>query len=249
VFGLGETPYDLTFRLFGIHVRVQPIFWIMAAVISWPLLDYGILYLLLGVACIFFSILLHEFGHVFAGLSFGARGHIVLWGFGGLAIGSANVNARWKRIVVSLAGPGIQLAFWALLFFALKYVPSIGEAVISSLFLAVLISELLWINLYWPILNLLPIWPLDGGWVIRDVFGYFSRRHAIRYSLQVSIGASILLAAYALLAPRLTFRIPYMPVGTEMAIFFAIFLFLGVQALQAETARSRDWDPWDHEGL
>ena len=59
--GAAETPYDLRFRLLGIPVRVHPLFWIMgraglAGSDDWRTWS-------LWVACVFVSILVHEYGH------------------------------------------------------------------------------------------------------------------------------------------------------------------------------------------
>src|SRR5262249_7394009 len=127
-----------------------------------PLLgDNGVARLLVWIVCVFVSILLHEFGHIWMGKLFGTDGHIVLHGFGGLAIGSNALYSPWKRILVSAAGPGIQLLLWgALLGLLLAVQPAPGSLhpVVGEF-----LRQMLWINLAWPILNLLPIWPLDGG--------------------------------------------------------------------------------------
>lgn len=248
---IGETPYDLTWRMFGIHVRVHPLFWVGGAIISWPLLDLGIPYFLIGIACVFVSILLHELGHVVVGNYYGSRGHIVLWAFGGLAIGSNNLRSRWQRVAVSFAGPLIQLILYGLLRLAVEHLfPSLGILFLTDRWLAVILIELLWINLYWPLLNLLPIWPLDGGQITREVFGAFTPRNAVRLSLHLSIAVAGLLALYGFLTEHHPSRvplIPYVPTGYRSAIFFVLFVGMGIQALQFEHAQRRDFDPWDHE--
>ena len=80
------SPYDLHFRVFGIPVRIHPSFWILSAVFGWGTLQAGFGFLLLWILCFFISILVHELGHILMGMIFGRRGHIVLYGFGGLAI-------------------------------------------------------------------------------------------------------------------------------------------------------------------
>src|SRR5438105_12992959 len=101
-----RTQFDLNFSLFGIHVRVHPAFWIVALVFGSSALNDGLVFLLVWVACLFVSILIHEMGHVLAGMCFGSRGNIVLYSFGGLAVGSSELESRWQRVVVFLAGPG-----------------------------------------------------------------------------------------------------------------------------------------------
>ena len=110
----GQSPLDLKFRLFGVPVRVHPFFWIGSAILGWSTVDLGVEYLLIWIACCFFSILLHEMGHVMMGRVFGTNGHIVLQGLCGLAVGASELRDRWKRVLVILAGPGIQLVFAAL---------------------------------------------------------------------------------------------------------------------------------------
>src|SRR5262245_48041042 len=75
------TPYDLRFQLFGTPVRVHPLFWLVSAILGWPFIEAGLIYLALWVFCSFLSILLHEFGHIWMGKLFGSDGYIVLYSF------------------------------------------------------------------------------------------------------------------------------------------------------------------------
>src|SRR4051794_1694409 len=111
------TPLDLNFRIGRTPIRVHIGFWIFTVIMGWSLTQFndGLLLLSIWIACVFVSILLHEFGHILAGKVFGAHGYIVLYSFGGLAVGSNHVDYRWQRVVVSLAGPGIQLIFAGLI--------------------------------------------------------------------------------------------------------------------------------------
>src|SRR6187401_2581712 len=102
------SPYDLKFRLFGTYVRIHISFWIFTAILGWDWVRVGFGYLLIWIIAVFISILLHEFGHIWAGRMFGTHGDILLYSFGGLAIGSSDLRKRWQRIVVYLAGPAIQ---------------------------------------------------------------------------------------------------------------------------------------------
>jgi hypothetical protein len=66
----GHTPYDLSFNLFGIPVRVHPGFFVIGLLFgaNWirdPDLNAGVR-VLLGIGVIFISILVHELGHVLA---------------------------------------------------------------------------------------------------------------------------------------------------------------------------------------
>jgi Zn-dependent protease len=243
-----ETPYDLRWRMFGIHVRVHPLFWLVAAILSWRELDLGIPNILLSMVCVFASILIHEMGHVVVGRCFGSRGHIVLWAFGGLAIGSNGSDKRWQRIAVSAAGPMAQFLLFGIILVVIPFLPqSLPGYVLKRWYLAgaeeyvfpsllyTFLETMLFVNLYWPILNLLPIWPLDGGQISRELFTWGSPRNGVRLSLQLSMGVAGLLALYAVIAQlEEEKRIPWLPSGIQSAIFFGIFVAISFQALQME---------------
>jgi Zn-dependent protease len=252
------TTFDLRFRLFGTYVRVHPMFWLVTGLLGWgvtsrPLLPgNGLGDLAVWVFCAFVSILLHEFGHVWMGRLFGSEGHIILYGMGGLAVGSNNLYDRWKRILVSFAGPGIQLVLFGLLWGTRTagLWPRLGarEESVGQLVVLVVLAHLWVINLFWPILNLLPVWPLDGGMITREVCTGVSPSRGLLVSLWISLIVSVALAANALAAhfgyPGL---IPYFD-GLYLAILFALFAYTAWQGIQYENSRRRSYDdslPWE----
>src|SRR5262245_5981072 len=95
----GATPFDLTFRLFGTDVRVHPFFWLVTLLMNESLLraENGLALLIVWVAAVFLSILLHEFGHVWMWRFFGVRANILLHGMGGLAIPEDEAPRRWQH--------------------------------------------------------------------------------------------------------------------------------------------------------
>ena len=48
------------------------------------------------------------------------------------------------------------------------------------------VFDLLWVSLLWGIINLFPIYPLDGGQIARELFQLWHPREGIRYSLMLS---------------------------------------------------------------
>lgn len=188
------TPLDLKWRMLGIPVRVHPLFWLIALLLG---LGLPLVYLPVWVICVFVSILIHELGHVLAGKLFGSQGHILLYSFGGLAIGSGRLPERWQRIAVSLAGPAAQF----LLAFLLA-IPYVGYAAARGPdgieFLDYLFGILFGINIFWAVLNLMPIWPLDGGQVSREIFQALMPADGLRISLIVSLVFAVLLAVAGL---------------------------------------------------
>jgi Zn-dependent protease len=253
------TPYDLRWRMFGVRIRVHPLFWVMAALIGFFWTRFGFQYWLLWVGCVFVSVLLHELGHVFMGRLFGSPGHIVLFSFGGLAIGSGDVPRRHQRVLVSAAGPLAQLLLVAPLVLGLMQLgTSFGWDLLVPYrdedALVLVLKMLLEINLFWPLLNLLPIYPLDGGQITREVCEGASPERGRVVSLGISAVVSGLLAVNSLTV-ALTEKplIPYLEVlgSFYMGIFFALFCVSSFQALQAEQSRRRPggWDddlpPWE----
>lgn len=243
-----RTQFDLQWRMFGIPVRVHPMFWLVGVLMGWNLTrdphGNGLLLLLLWIACVFVSILVHELGHVFMGQWFGSYGHIVLFGFGGLAIGSANLPNRWQRIAVSFAGPLAQF----LLYGIIELIYWQADLKMFPLWVLIGLGFLKWINLTWPLLNLLPIWPLDGGQISRDFLGWLAPRRGMQLSLGISIICAGLLAINAIMVEQERPLLPFFNWGgTYPALFFGLLAFGSFQALQQHEANMKRWrrDPWE----
>jgi stage IV sporulation protein FB len=238
------TPADLRFRLFGIDVRVHPFFWLMAAILGWDYLGVGFAHLAIWIVCVFVSILIHEMGHVFMGRLFGTDGHIVLHGFGGLAIGSNELSNPWKRMAVSFAGPLVQLILCGVLWQFGK------QARPLSPMLEFALNRMIIINLIWPIFNLLPVIPLDGGQIMRDFLMWISPRRGLQAGLVLSATIAGILALNALSGAHKGPTIPYIPpLGTISAFFFGFMAVANIQALNQVHDRNRwiDSHRYDYE--
>ncbi len=77
------TAYDLRFRFLGIPVRVHPLFWLVTALLASESRDPKAI--LIWIACVFVSILVHEYGHGLMSRAFRCSPSIVLYGMGGSA--------------------------------------------------------------------------------------------------------------------------------------------------------------------
>ena len=188
------TPADLHFELAGIRVRISPWFWLGSAFFGWEICqsfaggDQRALlqYLVIWIGVVLASLIVHEFGHALAFRTFGQPAHVVLYHLGGLAIpeGWGRRHLRpFQRLLVSAAGPLAQLLLAALVVAGLKLggwlVPFPIEAVarplglyegrlFDSRLLEAFFVFLLEVNVFWPLLNLAPVPPLDGGQIVRD---------------------------------------------------------------------------------
>ncbi len=259
-----QTQFDLRFRLFGTAVRVNPWFWIVSAAMGWgagPERERHFLpHLLIWIACVFVSILIHEFGHVMAGRLFGSDGHIVLYGMGGLAIGSSGLDRRWQRIVVYAAGPGAGFLLLGVIWGGVK-LSGVGEKGLPDWAVAAY-DSMVWINLAWGLVNLLPVYPLDGGQISRDVCSGLWHDRGVRISLGLSALVAALIAAHALamelskgyvermiglVAAWGSWSVYLLYVGGwYIALFFGMLALSSFMTLQQLERQHREWEKhWD----
>lgn len=109
------------------------------------------------VALVLFSVLLHELGHALTMIAFGYAPRIELHALGGWTIWPNQARpGPGQRLLVSLAGPGIQLAL-ATVVLVVWLIVRPPEEWRWFLF------DVLWINFGWALINLLPMLPWDGG--------------------------------------------------------------------------------------
>lgn len=200
--------------------------------------------LLLWAGCLLVSITIHELGHTLAFRYYGINSSIVLYHFGGLAIpNSSMVPGRMsmhlgpkENFIVSLAGPVFQLVSAIAVILAVKLagyqvwvfqlmpagladVPWVGEGnPIDSEGLNALVSFYVYPSVVWALLNLVPVWPLDGGQIARSLF--VMNGGTVAQSLWLSVICSGLLALYA-----------FKSGNPLMAMFFLSFGFSSYQML------------------
>ena len=149
----------LSFTLLGFPVRVEWSFFIMAAILGWRGGDFTLL--ISWVAVLFVSVMVHELGHAFAAKTYGYSPSITLYSMGGLTHYNAlATTGREERILISFAGPLFGLVLGGLVYF-LK--PSLG---LVSPYTRSMVQDLLWVNIGWSLVNLLPVLPLDGGHIM-----------------------------------------------------------------------------------
>jgi stage IV sporulation protein FB len=182
-------PTGLSFRLFGIPVRFNLSFLLVAAVFMYgPGRSISSILMLMGILAI--SVLVHEFGHALAFKLYGLESEISLMGFMGLtAPNSSRQLTNTEMLVVSGAGPaaGLLLAAFAYM---------IRDTFFHSAFnhpLDLVVMVNVWINL----LNLVPIFPLDGGRIMKSLLELASPSYGEKAAYAVSLVAAGIAIMYA----------------------------------------------------
>lgn len=181
----------LSFRLFGIPVEVQPWFWLTALILNYDLLRRGdFRYMLVWIAVVFVSILVHELGHALAIRRHRIEPEITLHGLGGATTWRAVLPlGRVNHIIISLAGPFAGFALGGVVYlFERGFVPlwDLPPVVIYA------IRNLKWVNIAWGIFNLIPVLPFDGGHVLEHALGPRRVRLTAGISFLVAGGLAVL---------------------------------------------------------
>lgn len=157
----------LSFRIGPVPVTIRPSLIVVLAVIGFlvdPSLARVGVWTVIGVG----SILVHEMGHAGVALALGGQPKVQLMGLGGAT--DPGLDARPDRLrsaLLSLAGPAAGLAVGAAVWIVAG--PDL-EALTSDRGLgAFSLATVLWMNIGWSILNLVPVLPLDGGRLLTEV--------------------------------------------------------------------------------
>ncbi|MGA2753465.1 MAG: site-2 protease family protein [Terracidiphilus sp.] len=164
---------------------------------------------------LFAIVLLHEFGHALACRQVGGTvDRIMLWPLGGVAY--VNPPQRPAATLWSLAaGPLVNVALLPVFGGAFLAARSLGW-VTSMPNAYTLLGWVLWIDVILLVFNILPIYPLDGGQILRSLLWFFMGRARSLYMATILgfVGAaglvcvalwmhstwSLLIAAYMLLS-------------------------------------------------
>lgn len=191
------TPYDVHFRLLGIPARIHPAFWLVA-LLSGPIGMEPRL-ALFAMAITLASLVAHELGHALVHRRFCGRPGIVLYWLGGQTSGAVEDPSSLAQVLISLAGPAVNLFVFVA---AMGCLAAAGCQPRFSLGIdfftpfqpettSFAVAYLLYVNLWWALINLLPVYPLDGGRVLRELLLLVTKpERAIIASLGLSVGVA-----------------------------------------------------------
>src|SRR6056297_845385 len=115
---------------------------------------------------------------------FGFSSEIVLYFLGGYATGTR--FSTWKNVQVSIAGPAAGIALFVVSYLAFRFFGEWQpEALQPDHPVSVSLRWLLFMNLMWSVLNLVPCLPLDGGQIAQVLIHRYSPRNAVERVAQV----------------------------------------------------------------
>lgn len=257
--------YDWRFSILGFPTRVTWLFWAISAALGYNhALSVQFMYelreipanlamlLAVWVGVTFVSILIHELGHALAFRYFGIQCEIVLYQMGGLAIPGSGMlwgNRGQKRrlthmdqIIISAAGPGIQLLLAAVVgilailcgihvdqFAWLGEYLKIPTSTPSNPIVYATVKFMVTSSIWWAVINLLPIFPLDGGQIAQHVIGIVRRTIGLMEAYALGAIVAALAAVW------------FMSRGSTInALFFASMAMTNFQAMQS-TNGPRIW--------
>jgi Zn-dependent protease len=229
----------MSFRLFGVNVEIQLWFWVMTVMFGWGYREHPIL-VVTWVAVVLFSVLVHEFGHAFAVMRHRIEPEIALHGMGGTTRWNPILPlGRLDMIIISAAGPAAGFVLGGVVYAVKHLAPElVAQLGLVGLFT---IEQLLWVNFGWGIMNLLPVFPFDGGHILEHALG--PRR------ARLTAGISLVVAALVAVVFAYRYQEPWIAM---LFGFSAIQSYQRLRSVEPELGRSevaRKWAPPPEDAL
>jgi Zn-dependent protease len=170
------------------------------------------------VVAFFICVILHELGHSFAAMHFGVQvRRILLMPIGGMAEFDSIPRQPAREVLITLAGPAVNFAI-ALMLWLFAPRPAANATSFDLKFFAELLLE--W-NLVMGCFNLVPVFPMDGGRLLRATLA--SRLPYLRATqIAATIGKAL-----ALLAVIVALSLPELHLASSRAYLpAALFCFI-----------------------
>jgi len=247
------------FRVFGIQLSVHSTFFLLLGYVAWegwsdPPMEnlaypiYGALINVVALTVFFTCVVLHELGHALMARRFGVGvPRILLLPIGGMAEFDSIPRKPSSELLIALAGPAVNFVIVAIL---LIFVPFPGEQIaqfVRSIFLTssegvdapmsmlqAVLTTLLTMNLLMGCFNLVPVFPMDGGRVLRALLA--TRLSYLKATFYAASLAKVL-ATLAVVAAVWHGRV-------QLAALFAFIFFAGEMEYRAVKRREHDDARW-----
>lgn len=159
------------FRIRGIQLSLHASFLLLLAYVAWQgwTLDGGIglVWSVAFILLLFTCVVLHELGHCFMARRFGVNvPRILLLPIGGMAEFDSIPRRPRSEILIALAGPAVNFLIFAVLIIWVRF-PDGWMEVETEHSLSELGRYLVVLNFVMGTFNLVPVFPMDGGRVLR----------------------------------------------------------------------------------
>ncbi|MEE8268305.1 MAG: site-2 protease family protein [Gemmatimonadales bacterium] len=225
-------------RIAGVDLKIHVTFLLLLVWVAYRDWTYGgpaaAAFSVALVLAIFGCVVLHEFGHVLMARRFGIPTRdVVLLPIGGVARLEYFPTKPRQELLIALAGPAVTLAIAVALYAFLEVFGARPMGVRSLMtFGRGFLANLLVVNVYILVFNLIPAFPMDGGRVLRAALA--SRMGLLRGTrIAVAVGKSIavLFGFYAMFGGRTT---------NWFLLMIALFVFMAASGEAAAVeARAR----------
>jgi Zn-dependent protease len=178
-------PAGWDFSIGRFPIRVHWSFLLIALLLGFNV--NNLLSTLTWVIVVFVSVLLHELGHAFVAERYGLFPIISLHSMGGLTIFSRAIKLKpTQDIFISLAGPLTGFTLGGVVYLVAYFLPEIPPL------LAIVLSQVIWVNIGWGVINLIPMLPFDGGQVMRSLWLWLRNPYDERTPIIISIVIGVL---------------------------------------------------------
>lgn len=175
----------------SIPISIYPLFWLLAAAIGW-INTFNVLGTSIWMGIIFVSVLVHEYGHALTAIFFGQRAQIDLVAMGGITQRHGGKLKLWQDFIIVLNGPLAGLCLGLLALFLKMAFIAPGTTSLASYALQVMF----YVNVFWTIINLVPVQPLDGGKLLGIVLESLFGLRGIKIALFISMVLSVILGLF-----------------------------------------------------
>ena len=215
-------------RIAGIGLYVHATFLILLAWLAFA--DYqrggpaAAVASVLFILAVFAIVVLHELGHALTARRFGIPTRdITLLPIGGVARLERMPRDPRQELLIAIAGPAVNVALAILLYAVLALsgpvhsitdLTATDDAVLGRPLLVQLLSVNVWIALF----NLIPAFPMDGGRVLRALLAMRSGSYTQATATAARVGKffALVFAFWGLFAG-----------GSPLLVFIALFVWLG----------------------
>ena len=210
------------FRIFGIQLAVHATFFLLlayAAYEGWVSGGLpGLVWRVLLTTLFFVCVVLHELGHSLTAKRYGVNvPRILLLPIGGMAEMDHIPRQPSAEFLITIAGPAVNFVIAAVLLpFTWRTV--LGTEDIADFSGAELLAQLFLANLVMGTFNLLPVYPMDGGRILRSILAiWLPYLQATRWAVMTT----------RVLAPILAFCAVYFLDWWMLGVLFVFILMTG----------------------